>query len=55
MRIRVRRLVKFAPGVRARANAKRASVVLGGKGYIAFVLLALRLLHAAAAGRLPAR
>jgi len=41
MRVRVRRSFKFAPGARARANTKRASVFLGGKGYIALVLLAL--------------
>ena len=43
MRVRGRRLFKFALGFRARANAKRTSVVLDGKGYIAFVLLALAL------------
>ena len=53
MRIRVRRLVKFAPGVRARANAKRTSVVRGGKGYIALVMLALALALAACSGGGP--
>ncbi len=40
MRVRVRRLSKVALSVRARVNAKGASVVPGGKGYIALVLLA---------------
>ena len=40
MRVRVRRLSKVALSVRARVNAKGASVVPGGKGYIALVLVA---------------
>jgi len=53
MRVRVRRSFKFGPGVRARANAKRASVFLGGKGYIALVLLALALVACGGGGPSP--
>ena len=56
MRVRVRRSFKFALGFEARANAKRTSVVLGGKGYIPLVLLALALAACSGGGdRLPAR
>jgi hypothetical protein len=41
VRVRTRKSFKVALGVRARANAKGTSVVPGGKGYIALVLLAL--------------
>ena len=41
MRVRVRKSVEVALGVRARTDAEGASVALGGKRYIALVLLAL--------------
>ncbi len=50
MRVRVRKSFKAALGIRARPNAKSTSVVLGGQGYIALVLLAL-LLTACGGGR----
>ena len=43
MRVRVRKSFKVVLGVRALANTKGTRVVLGGKGYIALVLLALML------------
>lgn len=50
MRVRVRKSFKVAPGVSARANAKGTIVVLGGKGCIVLVLLAL-VLSACGGGR----
>jgi len=53
MRVRVRTPFTVDPGVRARVNATVTSVVLGGSGYIALVLLAV-VLTACSGGGQPA-
>jgi len=53
MRVRIRRSFKSALDARARANPKRTSVVRGGKGYIALVLLAFALAACSGGGPPP--